>query len=268
MRAVTVLVLLLVLAPLAAILTAAELQPLSSFPNPSWADGVVVVICGNSYGTGWWVSDLHVVTAAHVVGSYDSCTVLRGGVESKASVIASNQSLDAAVLAVSDPSKFSNKHVFRLRPDGPTIGEDAYVIGYPAELLQIYGSVSEMSTNPRIFYFKVPWYDGSIGLLEIGYTDKGNSGGPVVDSNGNAIGLVSFALKTGVQYLFFATSSEKLVVWLQDNNIDVDEAEPVDISDSSVETMLTATAGSVALAASLVAVGAAAAWVYMSRRQG
>lgn len=56
-------------------------------------------------------------------------------------------------------------------------------------------------------------------LKYIGYTDQGNSGGPIVDIDGNIIGIVSFALRRGVAYLFYGTSSDAVVTFLRQAGI-------------------------------------------------
>ena len=185
-----------------------------------WAKGVVVVVYGSQYGTGFWINPSHIATAAHVVGynPHAQVSVIRGEASAQGIVVALDSNADVAVIQVSNADRFSDKYIFKIARNLPEVGSTIYVIGYPSELLQIMGSIESMSENPRVLRSSLTW--AASGLLELGgITDAGNSGGPVVDSNGNVIGLVSFALVGEAGTLYFATSAGNLKQLCDAHNI-------------------------------------------------
>lgn len=202
-----------------AIVNAGTPVQLSYVPS-SWNDGVVVLVCGGMVGTAWWVSENYLVTAAHVVGSQATCEAVKGDWTGQATVVDVNTTTDLAVLMVGDPP---SHYTFPIRP-GVSLGETAYVIGYPAAIWELLGTAQAVSENPRVLRFTVPWVGdaGGVELVEIGYTQPGNSGGPVVDNDGRVIGVVSFALPPNNNtdmWLYYATSSKELIPLLESNNI-------------------------------------------------
>lgn len=206
--------LILLIAPT---LTLAQTQtPLYGF-NSEWLKSTVVVIYQSQYGTGWWVNPTHVVTAAHVVNyqAKVAVTIVRGNTRVAGTVVAVDSQKDVAVISVSDADKI-DKYVLKLSRDVPDYGSTIFVIGYPAELLQVVGSVEKMSENPRVLESSLTWHDPSYGIFELGgITDAGNSGGPVLDASGNVVGLVSFALTGKAGTLYFATDVENIKQVLQ-----------------------------------------------------
>ncbi len=180
--------------------------------DEDWLKSTVVVVYQSQYGTGWWVNPSYIVTAAHVVNyqSNVAVTIVRGSIRLSGTVVAADQQRDVAVIQVANSDKIA-KHVLRLARQLPDYGETIYTIGYPSELLQIMGSVEKMSENPRVLSSALTWRDPYSHIFEIGgITDAGNSGGPVLDSSGNVIGLVSFALEGKAGTLYFASDVENI----------------------------------------------------------
>ena len=183
-----------------------------------WDQGVVVVVYGTQYGTGWWVSPNHVVTAAHVVDFNNDVEVqiIKGKVL-QGRVVAISRDDDLAVIEVQDAGRV-RKHVFPLADDLPLKTSIIYVIGYPAELLELSGSLEEMSQRPRVLLTHLSWTAN--GLIEIGgKTDAGNSGGPVLDYDGNVVGVVVFAKKGKAATLYFAVDTSRIQAFLRDAGI-------------------------------------------------
>jgi len=179
--------------------------------SQSWLRGVVVVIYGNQYGTGFWVNPSHIATAAHVVNSELNAvvTVVRGNVRASGRVVALDPRSDIAVIYVDSANAFASKHVFPIARTMPPPTSTIYVIGYPHELYQVLGSVEALSENPRVLRTSLTW--AANGLIELGgIVDAGNSGGPVLDSLGNVVGVVSFALGGTAGVMYFATSAANL----------------------------------------------------------
>jgi len=187
-----------------------------------WDKGVVIVLNhrDREYGTGWFIDPRYVVTAKHVVGdaANDQIEIVKGDFRTHARVVAIDSQHDIAILELDQP--YRDAHVFPLKAR-PEKGETIYVIGFPYELAILQGyDWKRISMNPRAAAGTASWYDQHRMLIEIGtYTDAGNSGGPVVDENGNAIGLITFALEGRAATLYFATSAEKVIELCQRYNI-------------------------------------------------
>jgi len=187
--------------------------------NIDWENGVVVVLLGSQYGTGWWISENYLVTAAHVINyQITQVQIIKGDYISSAKVIAYDQKYDVAILYVSQPPK--KQYIFELSKTSVEKGMKIYPVGYPFELYQLYKDIVKMSWNPRISMGIVAWYDSNRNLFEMSAAvDAGNSGGPVLDSNGNVVGLVSFALKGPAATLYYASSVDAIKQLLEQNNI-------------------------------------------------
>ena len=125
---------------------------------------------------------------------------------------------DIAVIYVDSAVVFASKHVFPIARTMPPPTSTIYVIGYPHELYQVLGSIEALSENPRALRTSLTWSAG--GLIELGgIVDAGNSGGPVLDSLGNVIGVVSFALRGTAGVMYFATSAGNLRELCEQYNI-------------------------------------------------
>jgi len=183
--------------------------------NEDWDYGVVVVLYGSQYGTGFWVSKGWRVTAGHVVSwkTYAKVQIFHGDFEASGTVVYVDQVHDVAVIkADSTPARV---HFFKISSSIEK-GMRIYVIGYPYELYALYGDVRKMSANPRGAEGMITWVDESRNLAEIQATiDQGNSGGPVVDSSGNVVGLVSFAIQGEVGTLYFISTCDAIRSALQ-----------------------------------------------------
>jgi len=187
--------------------------------SQSWLRGTVVVIYGNQYGTGFWVNPSHVATAAHVVNFEQSAvvTIVRGSVRSQGRVVALDSRSDIAVIYVDSAVAFP-KHIFPVARTMPPPTSTIYVLGHPHELYQVLGSIEALSENPRVLRTSLTW--AANGLIELGgIVDAGNSGGPVLDSLGNVIGVVSFALRGTAGTMYFATSAANLRELCEQYNI-------------------------------------------------
>ncbi len=172
-----------------------------------WDKGVVVVIYGDQYGTGWWVEKRHIVTAAHVVNFQTNArvSILHGDYESTGIVIYVNQLYDVAIVRVEREPQ-SAYYIWSLARNDPDKALTIFVIGYPYELYRIVGDIRKMSTMPRVAQGIVAWVHPEKKIFEFqAATDSGNSGGPITDESGNVVGIVSFAMKGNVATLFYGT---------------------------------------------------------------
>ena len=178
--------------------------------NENWDYGVVVVLYGSQYGTGFWVSKNWIVTAGHVVSfqSYAKVQLIHGDFETYGTVVYVDQQHDVAIIKAEDvPARV---HYFKISVSIEK-GMKVYAIGYPYELYVLYGDVKKMSANPRAAEGLITWIDYEANLAEIQATiDQGNSGGPVISSSGAVVGLVSFAMSGEVGTLYFVTTCDAI----------------------------------------------------------
>jgi S1-C subfamily serine protease len=157
-----------------------------------------------SFGTGFAVSESHILTAYHTVSGKEALWV--GPVEgkwAKAQLIKSSTELDLALLS----AEIHAKPLSIANWDDVPIGVEAFVIGYPQPTIQglskkitqgiVNGTRSDKESSPWSKLFQLS--------AEV---NKGNSGGPVVAADGSVIGMV---LKK-VDALSFAEKSHDLTV--------------------------------------------------------
>ena len=157
-----------------------------------------------SSGTGFFVSKKgHIVTNFHVIENCDSVKVNFKGEEINSEIFAVDKINDLAIIqATTNPLRVfpvSNKDVILL--------QDVIVAGYPLG--------KNLSTAIKM-------HKGSVTALA-GYEDnysnfqtdatinQGNSGGPIIDKNGNVVGIaVATWVEEGVQGIHFGIKSSVL----------------------------------------------------------
>jgi S1-C subfamily serine protease len=173
------------------------------------ADSVVRVLstaCGLGIeGSGWAVEPGVVVTNAHVVAGADDTTVTtQDGAELDASPIYYEPRQDLALLRVGSalpPLPISSER---------KVGEDAAVLGYPengpyelspARLGETRATISEDSYGNGPIERTITAISGTVR--------SGNSGGPLVDPQGHAVGTI-FAATTSGPHGGFAIPAEQV----------------------------------------------------------
>jgi serine protease Do len=160
---------------------------------------VTVQTCdGSVTGTGFMVGPTTMVTAAHVVAGAVRLSVSFGATSVGATVTGVDGSIDLAVLRLARGS--GSRHVFALAPHDPRPGTAIAVIGYPFDepksLTQgtISGLGRSISTDSGTFD----------GLIQTDAAiNPGNSGGPLLDAQGQVVGLAD-AIRRHAQGIGFA----------------------------------------------------------------
>ncbi|EWY36790.1 hypothetical protein N825_25485 [Skermanella stibiiresistens SB22] len=180
-------------------------QSKARLPAPERAPRYVVI----GSGSGFYVNDFELVTNHHVIKSCDKVTVEKGSESVTATVVAIDKSLDLVVL------RTSTKHTShaRVRQSPGALGESVYLFGYPqrpiltsinmtsgivSSLTGFKGAKNELQTNAAV--------------------QLGNSGGPLVDSTGAVIGVITSLLRNS-QNVGFAVKNTTLINFLEDNKI-------------------------------------------------
>ncbi|MCF1503996.1 serine protease [Afifella sp. H1R] len=135
------------------------------------------------FGSGFFVDENHIVTAGHVVEDCGAIEIVGYG---KASLLRTDATNDLAVLESLGRSGTPAK----LRRGPVRLGEEIVALGYPltiamADTLTVTGgnvnALSGLGGDSRILRISAP-------------IQPGNSGGPLVDRNGNIVGLVTSKL--------------------------------------------------------------------------
>lgn len=154
---------------------------------------------GISVGTGWLGPKGYLITANHVVeGATKLELAYDGKVVGKAEVVVTDPANDIAILKPIVPGP--GRLIIPFEPASAKLGERVFTLGYPAPdvlgmaLKMTSGEVSAMSGNDvasgrmddaRLLQVSIPIHSG-------------NSGGPVIDNQGRAVGIVISKMnKTG-----------------------------------------------------------------------
>jgi S1-C subfamily serine protease len=142
-----------------------------------------------SIGTGWTVSQGLAVTNWHVVEGHSRITLqFRGGRRVGARVHLKDALNEVALLMPEEEDP--NRPAIPLAGEIPEMGETVFTIGFPAPDLMgqqpkltsgVVSSLSGIEDDPRFIQMSVP-------------TQPGNSGGPLLNRKGEAIGMVTAKL--------------------------------------------------------------------------
>lgn len=178
-------------------------------------------LTGNGAGTGFAISsDGYFVTNEHVAGNCDRIIIEQNGYSSWASMIASNEELDLAVLKVEE----ATPAYLRIRSREAVIGEPVTVGGYPTSGMEGVRSSFTITTGVVGTIRELD----SVRLIQMSAAlASGNSGGPAVDKHGAVIGVAVGKVQAGSkksggfvgdQYNF-AVSVKHLRQFLSDNKL-------------------------------------------------
>lgn len=158
-------------------------------------------------GTGFLVDDLHIMTAAHVVQTAETILVkFHDGEEIPAEVVSVYKIADVALLKLKWKSK--NGKVLTLGDsDQMKIGNQVFVVGAPLGLSYSFSSgyVSGRKKSGK--------RTSALVQAEFLQTDaainQGNSGGPMFNTKGEVVGVVSYILSEsgGFEGIGFAATS-------------------------------------------------------------
>jgi S1-C subfamily serine protease len=188
----------------------AERAPAAARPSPAprWSEvaaraqsWTVAVRADQSYGAGVAVDRAgFVLTNLHVVDGAKAITVTPfGGDAISAEVLDTDRELDLALLRL--PTPLSNAAIVG-RSDALGVGDEVMAVGSPRKM---YFSVSRgMVSFPNRFLDGVEYIQTDLPI------NVGNSGGPLVDEEGNVVGIVSFILRDS-QGISFALPIDRAV---------------------------------------------------------
>jgi len=188
-------------------------------PHPAYSAGVFQVIrpslvliqtqakgtdgkMEDSLGTGVIVNDTgDILTSLHVVAGASSIQVtFADGTKSSAAVMARQPENDIAVVRADQPPLQIVPATLG-NPNAMRIGDDAYVVGNPFGL---YASMSAGVISGFGRSFKMPNSEQRLqNLIQIdAAVNPGNSGGPLLNRNGEVVGIVAALLNPSDQDFF------------------------------------------------------------------
>ena len=157
---------------------------LSTISNTAKAGEEEKKITHFTSGTGFYISGNYIVTNDHVVKDCKYIKV-RGATKSSHATVISRDSVNDLALLTSPvtPTRYA---MFRGDNIPVKIGETVTVMGYPLE----YGIKGDYLIKNAIITDTEDIYEGIKRLQFTDSVEKGNSGGPLLDSKGNVIGVV------------------------------------------------------------------------------
>lgn len=150
--------------------------------------GVATIFAGDGHGSGFFISDSgYLLTNEHVVGGAKFVKIkLTTGREILGEVIRTDSARDIALIKAED----SNMNALPLRTADINIGGEVLAIGSPLDE-EFNTTVSKgVVSNYRVIDGK-RFIQSDVNVL------PGNSGGPLIDSNGNVVGIAVEAIFIG-----------------------------------------------------------------------
>lgn len=160
-------------------------------------------------GTGFALKDNYIVTNFHVVDGAKSISVL--GINGSfikgysADVIATDKINDLAIIKVNGVTISSANIPYSIKNTTSDVGEEVFVLGYP--LTSTMGEEIKLTTG--VISSKTG-FQGDVSIYQISAPiQPGNSGGPLFDSKGNVIGIVS-AKHSGAENVGYAIKASYL----------------------------------------------------------
>ncbi len=215
-----------------------EPQSLSSSPLTQHINetkkAVVIVQGGAGHGSGFFITkNGHILTNQHVVGNAQRVRIVTANKKEKliAQVLRINRARDVALLKLEEKIDNMKITTLPLRIKLPAVSEDIYAIGTPkATRLQdtlTKGIVSAHRPKYRFAGSRMDFIQGDITI------HGGNSGGPLLDKNGNIIGLTVSGFVFGEDR---ANSNLNLFIPIGDAlkklniNVDTNDNSPLNIT--------------------------------------
>jgi serine protease Do len=172
----------------------------------------------NIEGTGFALNNkAYFITSYHMVRNADSVFVTNNILDrAAAKLVASDESMDIAIYKIDNIEAIKNiPFPFSFKDNASEIGDKIFTLGYPRRDI-VYGegslsSLSGFSNDTTMYQISIP-------------VNPGNSGGPIMDEQGNVIGLIR-GKQTSAEATGFAIKSnfiKQTIEKLQDDSLKKD----------------------------------------------
>ena len=184
-------------------------------------DDKKIIIIGS--GSGFFVTDQgHIVSNEHVVGVCKKVKAYEAGKEIYLDILATDSVNDIGLVK----GKFQNIKYLNIKTDGAELGEDIVAFGYP-----LSQTLSDSVKLTKGIVSSLTGLGNNISQIQIDAAiQPGNSGGPVVNMNGQVVGIASAGLSKlymakEANYIpenvNFAVSSQTLTAFLKAHKIKI-----------------------------------------------
>ncbi|WP_252248238.1 trypsin-like peptidase domain-containing protein [Clostridium sp. ZBS20] len=206
-------------------------------PKPAFAmnfvpetiyNSVTVVYTDKGLGSGFAIDENTIITNAHVVDSSSSVTVkLYNGKSCVGKVSKIDKKIDLALVQVEEnliPLTFASE-------DNISIGKEVYAIGAPQDIPYTMTKGIVSAKNRKIRNHEYIQIDASI--------NSGNSGGPLLDENGEVIGINTMKIldAEGIGFAIGTSKINNFINNVTQENINIDEDDQDnDLIQSDIET--------------------------------
>ena len=186
--------------------------------------GVVLIMGDDGFGSGALISSQgHILTNYHVIAESKELEVALYhtydlGDDFKkyffeARLIKVDPEKDLALIKLIDPPK--NLNVLRISRIVPPIGSQVHAIGHPNTEFWSYttGYISQMKHDYEWQYEEGGMQHVATVYLTQTPIDEGNSGGPLLNSHGNIVGVNTFG-SSSASFQNYSVSAEEVVKFL------------------------------------------------------
>jgi S1-C subfamily serine protease len=138
-------------------------------------------------GSGFYINNKgYALTNNHVVDICKQSVAVVDGKETLFRVLATDKTNDVAVLK----TDYKSRNYIKINEDGAKLGENVIAVGYP-----LAGRLSDSVKITRGIVSSLSGIDNNIGQIQIDAAlQPGNSGGPVLNENGDLVGIASAGL--------------------------------------------------------------------------
>jgi len=177
-----------------------------------------------------------VVTCAHVVSGSEVATAWIDGIRYPAKVLSINTNSDIALLQMENASN-TFKPFFLATDTNYFLGQEVYSMGFP--LVEILGKAPRL--NKGMISSTVGLEDNPDQLQVSAAVQPGNSGGPLLNPNGQVVGMVSatlnpasvFARSGGAlpQNVNFAIKNAPILEFLRTNRVEISSGTNSTVND-------------------------------------